>query len=609
MKIKRLLVSAIITMACIAGFSETVYADDPNVWGNSVTTAIYSGGFADVDSGAIVYLVDMDGYATKWTNSYVFTHGNLGSRIKSSLNKDVSMPRVEGIDKPKVIMDSAEWLPLFKVEDTCKPRDAELIAYFKGMNGTMSRAAYIIQNLWGADAAKAYQNGEVQLALEAVVSVRMGYTVGNLDPNVKGGSSTPPKSGVWTKEDLRAALKVISSGVLKYWDGLTIDQKMVAVDMALRKSSMVYSTEVIDIIDYIVSKANWTKEDKSDVKVSEDDIVKQMEKDGKMTGGSSSVSSDGSYPVLRYYTYGYEWIIGTPRNIQSYYVDEINGMHRNNKGMSSFGYSSYANASVAKNFIEHLGRIQGFAEDTYGVRCEVGFTDGKLNQSGNVKTSKGAVAGPFATSASNKYHNPYTWDAGWYAICEAVQLRNTVANLSFTNNAKYKGNISGTQDILNPHSSKGIMLVKATDEIPPEEPEVYDGNFVIHQSELIKKVDLFNDIHGNALVASTYKWKKPKQTFLCSDVIDKDDEKVIHGGLWCSLCNSHHEPNPSLCGYEAGQCERCGKLGSSGDVCYYEGYIDSGDKDGTCTDCGQKASADHSTCNPVYCIPHSHTCE
>ncbi len=46
----------------MAGFSQTVYADDPNVWGNSVTTAIYSGGFTDVDSGALIYLVDMDGW-------------------------------------------------------------------------------------------------------------------------------------------------------------------------------------------------------------------------------------------------------------------------------------------------------------------------------------------------------------------------------------------------------------------------------------------------------------------------------------------------------------------------------------------------------------------
>ncbi|MCR4933107.1 MAG: hypothetical protein K6A29_02830, partial [Lachnospiraceae bacterium] len=76
-----------------------------------VTTAIYAGGFTDTDSGALIYLVDMDGYATQWTSSYVFTRGNLGSRINSSLNKNVSMPRVEGIGKP-TIAGSAEWLPL-----------------------------------------------------------------------------------------------------------------------------------------------------------------------------------------------------------------------------------------------------------------------------------------------------------------------------------------------------------------------------------------------------------------------------------------------------------------------------------------------------------------
>ncbi|MCR4719639.1 MAG: hypothetical protein K5768_08445 [Firmicutes bacterium] len=521
MRIKRLLVSAIIVIACVVGLSQTAYADTINADGSPASTGFMLEGITVNQGGSLVYLVDTDGNYVGYSESLLYGNsGALSTMVHDGQNMVCIQARVSGISTPSSCKAVAPWGPSYAYDGKDWQSTVNTIrAFFKetGSNGK-SKGYNFIADKWGADAANKYVNGEIAIAIELVTSCRFGYQCVYRDST----SNTKPTPKSASEVVIEAMEKYIDTwyskfgGELDEYDGT--HSALISYCRANRSKKVTYEIKFKDRViavhfslslleDYLTngySNIHSTEKEELEEKVYQDMYA---------GGGEGSYNSDYTGQVYHYFTNGVKRVIGTPRNIEKYYRD--NGGMTKERG--KFGYRSYKTVMSANN-----ATVKGFPADTLAVVSWFGFSDGRLGSySWEIVNNNGKVIKVTDTNGS-KFTHGFNGSGGWTALLKTFHLQEAVSNLSLFGRSSY-------DKYGNAHSAEGIILITATDEIPTEEAEVYDGNFVIHQSELIKKVDLFNDIHGNALVAGTYKWKKPKQSFLCSDVIDKDDEKVTHG--------------------------------------------------------------------------------
>ncbi len=523
MRIKRLLVSAIIAIACVVGFSKTAYADTINADGSPASTGFMLEGITVNQGGSLVYLVDTDGNYAGYSESFLYGNsGAFNTMVHDGQNMVCIQARVSGISNPSSYEGTAPWGPSYAYDGKDWQSTVNTIRTFFKNTGTggKSEGYNFIAKKWGTDAAEKYVNGEIAIAIELVTSCRFGYQCVYRDST----SSSKPKPKTASEVVIEAMEAYITTWYSKSGDALDeYDGSHYALINYCKSNPSLKVTQrikfgggFIDVNFSLNLLEDYLEDGYSNIHSAEkEELEEKVYQDMYAGGGEGSYNSDYTGQVYHYFTNGVKRVIGTPRNIEKYYR-ENGGMTKEN---GKFGYKSYGTVLSANR-----ATMKGFPADTLAVVSWFGFSDGRLGSySWEIVNSSGKVIRVTDTNGS-KYTHGFNGSGGWTALLKTFHLQEAVSNLSLFGRSSY-------DQYGNAHSAEGIILITATDEIPPEEAQVYNGNFVIHQSELIKKVDLFNDIHGNSLVAGTYKWKKPKQTFLCSDVIDKDDEKVTHGGF------------------------------------------------------------------------------